>query len=236
MATEITIRDGLTLNIHPDSREPFEHFITRSGSMVKEMDCFIHHARGKTRFLDVGALHGIFSLVFCKLNPCAVAIAVEPSPVAFSKMLYNIHANDARFVEAIELALSDQIGVLTMRYKWEHLVAAADNEPFPKTEMVSCVTGDSMARVKSFSPDIMKIDVEGHELKVLHGMTEILSKCKPVIFVELHPQRIALEGDSLSKIGELLLFHGYTAQFVDGRLCDLSALSTLTDIERIVLT
>src|SRR5262245_55396633 len=41
---EIVLRDGLTLKIHPESREPFEHFCYRSPEMVEEMNSFIEHA------------------------------------------------------------------------------------------------------------------------------------------------------------------------------------------------
>ena len=35
-------------------------------------------------------------------------------------------------------------------------------------------------------PDIVKIDVEGVELDVLHGMTETIARRKPRLFVEIH--------------------------------------------------
>lgn len=218
--TDFQIREGLTLKIHPDSREPFEHFTTRSEPMIKEMDCFIKYAKGKGSFLDVGALHGIFSLVFRKLNPSGLAVAVEPSPIAFARLLYNIHANHEH-ISALEMALSDNSGTIGMRYQWEHLVKS--DQP---TEHIKCAPADSLGFF-----DVVKIDVEGHELNVLQGMTYTISRWKPIIFLEVHPQSM----ERLSLLSSFITSHGYTAEVSNGSPFDLSLLPSLTAIERIVL-
>ena len=61
---EIALRDGLRLKTHPESRIGFEYFCHWAPEMVKEMDVFIELTKNKRTLLDIGALHGIFSLVF----------------------------------------------------------------------------------------------------------------------------------------------------------------------------
>jgi FkbM family methyltransferase len=48
----------------------------------------------------------------------------------------------------------------------------------------------------SFAPDVIKIDVEGHEASVLRGLTETLS-ARPLLFLELHPQFLRDHGAAL---------------------------------------
>src|SRR5271154_4209243 len=106
---EIVLRDILSLAIHPDSLLAFEYFCFRSPEMVAELDAFIARIRPCHRLLDVGALHGIFSLVFVAGRNDASAVAVDASPRAFSKLLYNVHKNKFRTVTAVECALSDKM-------------------------------------------------------------------------------------------------------------------------------
>lgn len=122
-ASELILRKDLCLTIHPASRDPFEAFCLRMPEMVEEMDAFLKATGGKARLLDVGALHGIFSLVFAAKG--GRALAVDPSPLAFSKLLYNVHKNNfTGQVIPAECALSDAGGSMNMYYEWEHAVAA----------------------------------------------------------------------------------------------------------------
>jgi FkbM family methyltransferase len=53
-----------------------------------------------------------------------------------------------------------------------------------------------------YYPDLIKIDVEGHELQVLTGATETITEYKPIIFYEAH-------GNDLDKIYDMLDNLGY---------------------------
>lgn len=54
-----------------------------------------------------------------------------------------------------------------------------------------------------FGPDLIKIDVEGHELQVLNGSIETITQYKPIIFYEAH-------GTELPEIYDLLTGLDYT--------------------------
>src|SRR5262249_12911497 len=157
-------------------------------------DFFLRTAVEKKRLLDIGALHGIFSLVFASQGTDRRVLAVEASPVAFARLLYNVHKNEFQNIEPVECALSDVNGVLRMHYEWEHLVAA-NTLPDAHSIEVPVKSGDHLCQERRFCPDVVKIDVEGHEIKVLKGLWETLENNRPLIFLELHPTRIREEGD-----------------------------------------
>lgn len=211
---EIVLRDRLKLKIHPDSRFAFEYFCFRSPGMVEELNTFIRLTQDRFRLLDIGALHGIFSLVFTKQRPESLAIAVDASPIAFARCLYNIYNNSSDRIIPVECALSEQdAGVLNMHYAWEHAVASGTNIEDSKQEhlTVTTMTGDSLCRHHSFIPDVIKIDVEGHEVKVLRGLQATISQATPLIFLELHPERISQEGNSVEDVIKFFLDLKYEA-------------------------
>lgn len=56
---------------------------------------------------------------------------------------------------------------------------------------VRCRTTDSLTRRKKFPPpDFLKIDVEGHELKVLFGAKRTLAINRPALLIEFHSQSL----------------------------------------------
>jgi FkbM family methyltransferase len=230
----LIFRERLNFVIHPDSREPFEMFCYRSSEMVEEMDAFLALTKSKNRLLDVGALHGVFSLAFAAMNSARKVVAVEPSPIAFSKLLYNVRKNDlAANIVMQESALSDTSGNLQMYYEWEHAVAAPLAEP-GRMFSVEKILGDVLCEKLAFKPDVIKIDVEGHELKVIKGLAQTIKSAKPLLFLEVHPERITRENDNISDLSAFFEDAGYRGKRCNGEPIELRELVDLHADARII--
>jgi len=52
--------------------------------------------------------------------------------------------------------------------------------------IVPTVTVDAVVELIGFSPDVLKIDVEGAEFRVLQGAYDTLTKTSPIIFLSVH--------------------------------------------------
>lgn len=65
-------------------------------------------------------------------------------------------------------------------------------------------------RGKKILPDVIKIDVEGAEMKVLEGMKHLMKYGNLKIFVEVHPQRLLDHKSSAKEVILLLLDEGFT--------------------------
>jgi len=212
-ALQIGVPDGMmrftediTIPYTTESKFGFEFFRWRSPEMVAEMDCFIEHARGKKCFMDVGALHGVFSLVFTALNPDGVAYAIEPHAESFISLCKQINGDEQ--VIAFCDALSDHDGVLSMGMEWGmHLVAGLPNG----ASDVPCTTADLFCAGYLIKPDLIKIDVEGHEAHVLRGLKATIADHHPTIFLEIHPKRLAACGEDVQEMLEALMTQGYSA-------------------------
>jgi len=218
---EMVLRPGLRLAVDARSRQPFEWFCFRSREMVTELDAFRREMAGRRRFLDVGACHGIFSLVFVNVRPEAAALAVEPSAIAFSILTENVRLGRLRNVVARQVACGAAAGELRMRQLWHHLEAlpapaassAGDDDPVVAVPMQSV---DELCADLDFQPDLVKVDVEGYELAVLRGARATLGRYRPPLFLELHPQRLRELGGSVEEVVDLLAGLGYGFRSLGG--------------------
>lgn len=138
-------------------------------------------ARGPVRtIVDVGANIGDTVQEYRKTFPDASIYAFEPAPATF-KLLAQRFTRDAR-VKVFPLALADQSGTLPLHLFEDHATNslfpfATDAGRFTETKICPAETIEvSTQRLDAFCAersvdqvDIMKMDVQGSEMKVLHG-------------------------------------------------------------------
>lgn len=113
---------------------------------------------------------------------------------------------------------------------------AAGGEPNQKYLSVMKRTGDELCEHLSFDPDVLKIDVEGHEVKVVKGLSRLLERTRPLVFLELHPGRVGQERDQIEDLTKIFEAGGYRASLVDGRAIQLQDISDFTEDQRMFLT
>lgn len=232
---KMVFRKGITMNIHPGSKFGFEHFCFISPGMVNEMDEFIDLTIHKKNLLDIGALHGVFSLAFAINHTGKKAVSVDASPLAFDRLVYNIKENNLDNVIPVQCALSDTTGMLSMHYEWEHAVATGTRVESEKSFEVEKETGDVLCKKLNFQPDVIKIDVEGHEIKVLKGLKDVIEQSRPLIFLELHPHSIQSEGDKIHDLFLICKPGEYTAYLPGNTILNEDEICNAKQIIRIIL-
>ena len=80
---------------------------------------------------------------------------------------------------------------------------------------VEAVALDEFLVERGIVPDVVKIDVEGAEMKVLTGMRRTLDSHPPVLFLEVHPSGLRSLGSSASALLSLLFENGYSASEIE---------------------
>jgi FkbM family methyltransferase len=183
--------------------------------------------------IDVGANVGIISVFIAKLltNGNSV-LAVEPTPGALAHLMRNIEANGiAEKVIVFQGVAEEKSGEFVMkifpgREEYSTLVGVA--LPAVKREeyqelRVSGETIDELVHRYSLRPGLIKIDVEGAEVHVLHGARETIQRYRPVILSEFFPDDLCVEaGGTPGGIPGLLKEHGYvTSVFESAQLMAL---------------
>lgn len=142
--------------------------------------------------VDVGAHIGLSVLYFKQLYPTASIKAVEPIPENLLLLKENIFWNNLKDVEVIPAAVSDETGdqEFFMDSTSDHWYSTAgvfrgawSGVQSSKSVDVPIVTLDSLI---TQHVDLLKMDIEGLEQKVLTKSAEALSKVDR-IFMEYHP-------------------------------------------------
>lgn len=159
---------------------------------------------------DCGANEGYITTLFSIwTGPTGKVLAFEPDPKNVAVIKKNINANNLKNVEIIEAAVSSVSGKELMF--GSEVIGGSSAEMFK----VKTVCLDEYAKLK---PSLVKIDVEGYELPVLRGSTEILSQ-GAIFEVEMHlsptsgihmKRRFGFEPDDIIKIFQK---HGYSINY-----------------------
>jgi FkbM family methyltransferase len=131
---------------------------------------------------DIGAQTGFMTCLFAKLaGSTGRVFAYEPLPRSFEMIKRNIRENSFDSIVVVKnVACSDKHGHIPMTVASDMLIAdktSVDAKP------IECVRLDEENLP---TPDLIKIDVEGHEPAVISGLENVLSKCSPTIVLELN--------------------------------------------------
>lgn len=178
-----------------------------------EFQQFLSHCHKGMLLFDIGASFGIFSLACADLG--GRAVAVEPSSLATRILSAQVRLNGLRdSVNVIAAAAGETEGTIRMLssgvFSDGYLRAVSRRSP-RETKSVDVTTLDALCS-KFGVPTHVKIDVEGYEEPILRGARQLLSKCSPAIFLELHTEMVAASGgdpdfciDELIRLGYRIL-------------------------------
>jgi FkbM family methyltransferase len=179
-------------------------------------------------FYDVGASAiGVYSLV-AVLDGARRVISFEPHPNNVRKLRWNISLNGSqKRVRVMASAVGDVNGIadLISVDSTDGLHTLAPNlyaEHLSHIITVPITTLDSFVTQSGEpAPDIVKIDVEGAEVRVLRGMKQDLLPHAPlVILIELHPKAVADLGDSLEEMFSLAWANDFGVYLPNGQVLD----------------
>ena len=135
--------------------------------------------------VDVGANIGDFTLGTAKIADKIVA--VEPGKQNFGALKANLKANRIENVFAINAAATDRKRVVFLQGNTSDMFVATESNG----EAVDGLPIDEIIREQNIeNVDVIKLDVQGHELFVLRGMRQLLLKKSPrLLIVETHLKR-----------------------------------------------
>jgi FkbM family methyltransferase len=160
--------------------------------------------------LDLGANAGYFSLVAAyRAGPQGRVYAFEPGPENFELLLRNIALNKLSNITALPKAVGDVSHTATLtlgELSTHHSLLKPAIVKAKGAVQVECVALDDF--LHGATPDVIKIDIEGNEIRSLDGMRRTVEKCRSLaIFVELNPiclrEANAEPGDLILKLREL---------------------------------
>lgn len=137
-------------------------------------------------FLDIGANLGVHAINLS--NHFEKVIAIEPHPLNVSLMIETIRINKLKNISVFEMAAWNKPYVLHLSRKYKNSTDGSiftTEEPIPDCYEEFEVSGMPIDAL-NLKPDCIKIDVEGVEENVLHGLENTMLNHKPVVIVEIH--------------------------------------------------
>ena len=172
--------------------------------------------------IDVGANHGMFSLEAAHLvGPEGVVHAFEPTPTTRELLLNNLAANGLGTVKVFPSALAEKPGTARLRVHSEMSglnTLAVTDVTWNRQKLVAdqiidvpVATLDGHAREHGLVHiDFLKIDVEGFELGVIRGSSDLLrEKRVDLIMLEVGDVTCATAGVEPMDLLNELESHGY---------------------------
>lgn len=174
-------------------------------------------------FLDVGAHAGYFTLLAAhRVGPRGRVFALEPVPQTFATLQAHLRSNSIANVEPHMIALSDANGTLRL-----HLPPANEHRDYNVTYIsrsgwteidVPCRRLDvCLSEWQANRIDLMKMDVEGAEPKVLAGGAQRLKEgVVKHLIIEVNGPRLTEGGSSPAKLFAQLAELGFAPASLRG--------------------
>lgn len=160
---------------------------------------FIKTVKKDDVLFDVGANVGYYTVLGSRLAGAKGKVfSFEPLVRNISYLYKHVKINRLENVSIIPCACSDAISIVAffqnpntaMGHIANHENTSVSNNGMT---IVPAITLDAVAAKLNIRPDVLKIDVEGAELTVLHGAESIISNSKPAIFLSVHSNELRTE-------------------------------------------
>jgi len=154
-------------------------------------------------FLDIGGNVGMASLAARSVvGPEGQVYTFEPNPNVAAINREALRRNSITNVELREAAISDRPGIADLFVPFRNhgeatLGGKPDGAEGYKVE-VQLVTGSQIADLDRI--DLIKIDVEGHELTAMRALREVFEKQRPPVICELMGEHLLRSGSKPSEV------------------------------------
>lgn len=196
-----------------------------SDELIEGMNC-----------LDIGSNIGYYALLESKkVGPTGIVWAIEPSPENFFILTENIKLLDYDNVKAFNFAIGDVNGeiefIISKKSNWSKVKEENDLvEEGDRIIKVTLRTLDSFVLENNLKNiDLLRMDVEGYENKIITGGLEFLKKFKPIIMIEIH--KMIMGKDETIKMLEKIRDINYENYFFIPRIFDSQIIGEKKDVK-----
>lgn len=171
-----------------------------------QIEDHIRNLKEGSIFVDVGANIGLYSLLAARqVGPTGKVFAFEPSYREYRNLLGNIMLNDIGCIIPNNTAIGEKPGVVEIAIKdyqtGGNFIASTEIGDKVIINTINITSLDDVFRGLNDAINLVKIDVEGYELKALKGMQYLLEKGMiELIMVEITDKFLNKFGDSASEL------------------------------------
>lgn len=175
-------------------------------------------------FMDAGAHCGQYTLIASGyVGETGQVHSFDPDPETFKLLSESVTLNNLANVHLNQLALSSQEGIRRLYFASSHCTGASSlSTPYTYPDVsceVQCTTIDSYIHQNNFEEvDLLKIDIEGHEIEALKGGSCLFySKNIPIIITEFNEQSQNYFGSTCKDLAYFLIQRNYELYIIGWR-------------------
>ena len=157
--------------------------------LVKPEDCII----------DIGANHGIHTILFSKLAKNGTVFAIEPDKNCREKLNINLQLSGCTNVKVVNTAIGSKnkkLAFYTSKTRGQYdgsnsihkdsLLSMGVEDLNIKKEIVNVISLDSFVYKNKLKPNFIKMDIEGSEYDAFLGMKKTIKKYSPLLIFEFN--------------------------------------------------
>lgn len=189
--------------------EQFREELRSNPHLAGEVQFLRSIAKPGMHVFDVGANRGVTAVTLAKaVGADGHVYAFEPVPEYYRQLKENLSLNRADNVSAYPLALGNRSGRIRFyKHGGGSGIARAEGA---EVLWVDATTAAHFAADQGISRiDLLSMDCEGSELRVLEGAKRILEEDAPQIFCEIHREYLDELGQSVEDVVRFLRGLGY---------------------------
>ena len=170
-------KTNLIERIVDNTKQPYEYEMLLT--MANEL-CLINPKKNKT-ILDIGMNIGNHALFFAALGYKVIGIEANPKMSAIAKKSVEINGFEDK-IKIIECGASDKDEILYFKEEIPENFGAMHLETKGQGQEIKCRRIDDLGINEEIC--LLKMDIEGMEAPALRGAKELISKNKPLIYIE----------------------------------------------------
>jgi FkbM family methyltransferase len=209
----VETKDGFRLFVFPDD------YIGAAIATSRQFEPHVAEAlrrilRPGHTFLDVGGNLGYFTCLGAQIvGPTGRVETFEPIPTNVTLIRASVGENRFSNVTLHQVAASDRAG--KVRFQTIGTNGGVVNDSSQDFDLeVQCVALDDYLP-SDIHVDVVKMDIEAHEVFALSGMRKLIQRCRPAIAVEWHPWAMQNHGHEPERLLRDLLAYDYALSVVD---------------------
>lgn len=165
--------------------------------------------------LDIGANIGETSLrLGQKIQTDGKVFAFEPAQYNYNQLQKNLSLNSLKNISTYPLGIGAFEGKFKLYTIDQHNKGknkiSENNLPDSKKETIQLTTIDQFVKSNQIPKvDLIKLDIEGFEMKALKGGMKTLKKYSPKLFIEIDNQHLVEQGSSAKELFNYLMAFNY---------------------------
>jgi FkbM family methyltransferase len=165
--------------------------------------------------IDVGANVGFFTRRFARWSqPGGAVLALEPEALNAHRLRARLRGRRLDgIVECLEAVATDHDGIerlaVNRRHPGDHRIGVAGDDEDDAVEVPAWTIDALVAARTARRVSLIKVDVQGAELRVLRGAARTIAEHRPALFIEVHEPGLATFGTSAAELVDHVAALGY---------------------------